>query len=112
MGTTNKTKLYSIVRFVQSTDDDYNRVDAVFCGLSYSYCEANSQPIIDYLSNWDGDENEITEEKPRIADGDTSYADENGIYTLLYNSSIGGCFLLYREATESETEWWNKKRQQ
>ena len=39
--------------------------------------------------------------------GDTRYADENGTYTLLYNSTIGGCFLLYREATETEIDWHN-----
>lgn len=103
-------KLYSKVRFVQDCDDDYNRIDVVFSGLRDGYCEANSQPIIDYLSEWDGDENELTEEKPRIANYDTSYADQNGVYTLLYNSSVGGCFLLYREASEDEKEWWNDKR--
>ncbi len=95
-------KLYSKVRFVQDCDDDYNRIDVVFSGLRDGYCEANSQPVIDYLSEWDGDENELTEEKPRIANYDTSYADQNGVYTLLYNSSVGGCFLLYREASEDE----------
>ena len=102
-------KLYSRVRFVQDVDEDYNRIDAVFCGLEYGRCQGNSQPVIDYLSEWDSDENELTEEYPRIANGDTSYADENGIYTLLYNSSIGGCFLLYREAFQSEKERWGTK---
>lgn len=102
-------KLYATVRFLQSTDEDYNRVEAVFSGLT-THCEGNSQPVIDYLSDWDSDENELTEEPPRIADGDTSYNDKNGIYTLLYNSSIGGCFLLYREATETEKQWWKKKK--
>ena len=104
-------KLYSQIRFVQSCDEDYNRVEAVFCGLRPGYCEGNSQKIIDYLSDWDGgDENEITENEPFIAKGDTSYADTNGIYTLLYNSSIGGCFLLYREATSAEIEWYNNRK--
>lgn len=100
-----KTKLYSQIRFVQSTDEDYNRIEAVFSGLRAGYCEGNSQPVIDYLSDWDDEENELIEEEPMIAKmGDTSYADTNGTYTLLYNSSIGGCFLLYREATEGEIE--------
>lgn len=54
-----KKKLYSTVRFVQSVDEDYNRIEAVFCGLRDGYCEGNSQPVIDYLSNWD-DEQELT----------------------------------------------------
>lgn len=47
-----KNKIYSIVRFVQSADDDYNRIEAVFSGISLYYCEGNSQPVIDYLSDW------------------------------------------------------------
>ena len=50
-----KRKLYSEIRFVQSYDDDYNRIDAVFCGIDPLYCEGNAQPIIDYLSAWDSD---------------------------------------------------------
>lgn len=107
-----KTKLYSQIRFVQSTDEDYNRIEAVFSGLRAGYCEGNSQPVIDYLSDWDDEENELIEEEPMIAKmGNTSYADTNGTYTLLYNSSIGGCFLLYREATEDEIDWHNDHKQ-
>lgn len=51
-----KNKIYSIVRFVQSADDDYNRIEAVFSGISLYYCEGNSQPVIDYLSDWDDEE--------------------------------------------------------
>lgn len=103
-----KNKIYSIVRFVQSADDDYNRIEAVFSGISLYYCEGNSQPVIDYLSDWDDEENKLSEEEPMIGKiGDTSYADENGIYTLLYNSNLGGCFMLYREATETEIDWHN-----
>lgn len=51
-----KTKLYSQIRFVQSTDEDYNRIEAVFSGLRAGYCEGNSQPVIDYLSDWDDEE--------------------------------------------------------
>lgn len=98
-------KYYTTVRFVQGTDDDYNRMEAVFCGLRDGYCEGNSQPVIDYLSDWDEEIYEISETEPRIANLDTSYSDENGVYTLLYNSSIGGCFLLYRESTQDEIDW-------
>ena len=99
--------LFVEVRFVQSGDDDYNEIDRMFCGEQDGYCEANSQPVIDYLKQWDDGENEPTPNQPRIARGDTQYADENGDYTLLYNSSVGGCFLLYRPATEQEIAWYN-----
>lgn len=106
-----ETKIYSIVRFVQSTDDDYNRIEAVFSGIRPHYCEGNSQPVIDYLSDWDDEENELTDEEPMIGKiGDTTYADENGTYTLLYNSNLGGCFMLYRKATETEIDWHNDHR--
>lgn len=101
-------KIYSIVRFVQSTDDDYNRIEAVFSGIRPHYCEGNSQPVIEYLSDWDDETNELTDEEPTIAKyGNTYYQDEEGTYTLVYNSSVGGCFLLYREATETEIDWHN-----
>lgn len=99
--------LFVEVRFVQSGDDDYNEIDRMFCGEQDGYCEANSQLVIDYLKQWDDGEHEPTPNQPRIARGDTQYADENGDYTLLYNSSVGGCFLLYRPATEQEIAWYN-----
>lgn len=99
--------LYAEIRFVQRGDDDYEEIERMFCGEQDGYCEANSQPVIDYLKQWDSDENEITPNEPRIARYDTSYADENGDYVLLYNSSIGGCFLLYRPANEHEIDWYN-----
>lgn len=99
--------LYAEIRFVQSGDDDYEEIERMFCGEQDGYCEANSQPVIDYLKQWDSDENEITPNEPRIARYDISYADENGDYVLLYNSSIGGCFLLYRPANEQEIDWYN-----
>ncbi len=73
-------KLYSKVRFVQDCDDDYNRIDVVFSGLRDGYCEANSQPVIDYLSEWDGDENELTEEFEIVK---VAYG-----YPLFYNHSM------------------------
>lgn len=99
--------LFVEIRFVQGGDDDYNEIAQMFCGEQNGYCEANSQPVIDYLKQWDDGEHEPTPNQPRIARGDTQYADENGDYTLLYNSSVGGCFLLYRPATEQEIAWYN-----
>lgn len=100
--------LWAEIRFVQGGDDDYEEIEHMFCGDEPGYCVANSQPVIDYLKQWDGDECEITANQPRIARHDTSYADENGEYTLLYNSSVGGCFLLYRPANEQEISWYEE----
>lgn len=99
--------LFVEIRFVQGGDDDYNEIEQMFCGEQDGYCEANSQPVIDYLKQWDDGEIEPTPNQPRIARGDTQYADEHGDYTLLYNSGVGGCFLLYRPATEQEIAWYN-----
>lgn len=104
--------LYSEIRFVQGGDDDYNEIERMFCGEEDAYCEGNSQPVIDYLAQWDSDENNLTTNQPRIARYDTSYSDENGVYTLLYNSSVGGCFLLYRNANEKEIDWYEQNGSQ
>lgn len=100
-----KKKYYTTIRVVQSTDEDFNRIEAVFCGLQYGFCQGNSQPVIDYLTDWDIDIGEISTKEPSISWNDTIYPDENGVYTLLYNASVGGCFLLYREATQDEIDW-------
>ena len=105
-------KLYAVIRTCQDTDDDYNRVEAVFSGLDVSYCEGNSQPVINYFSEWEDEFNRLQEEEPYIAKGtDTRYLDENGVYTLLYNSSVGGMFLMYREATDEEWRWYGEMRE-
>ena len=104
--------LWAEIRFVQG-GEDYDKIMDMFCGeenRETAYCAGYSQPVIDYLKQWDGDENNLVTEKPRIASGDTSYEDENGEYTLLYNGSIGGCFLLYRPANEQEIDWYNNRR--
>ncbi len=98
--------LFAEIRFVQGGDGDFNEIEQMFCGDEDGYCQANAQPVIDYLKQWDDEYNEITPERPRIARFDTSYADENGDYVLLYNSSVGGDFLLYRPANEQEIEWY------
>ena len=107
----NHIDLWCEIRFVQGVDDDYNEIEQMFCGDNPAYCEGNSQPVIDYLSQWDDDEScELTTTKPRIAPYDTVYEDENGVYTLLYNSTVGGCFLLYRPATTAEIDWYQNRR--
>ena len=102
-----ETRLYSIVRYVQDGDDDYETIDKMFCNTSdYHY---SSQPVIDYLSTWDGFDNELVEEIPQIGAYDNEWLDENDNYTLLYNHSVGGSFLLFREANDEEKDWWYNK---
>ncbi len=103
-------KLYVIIRTIDESDYMYHNVCGVFEGLR-GYCEGNTQAVIDYMADWDGEQSEddFCEEEPYLGRGtDDSYADENGVYTLLYNPVIGGVFMLYREATEEEYEWWKE----
>lgn len=102
-----ETRLYSIIRYVQAGDDDYETIHGMFCNTSdWHYAP---QPVIDYLSAWDSDENEIVEEEPQLGMFDESWLDGNDKYTLLYNRSLGGDFLLFREANDQEKEWWHNK---
>lgn len=107
-------QLYKEVRFVDPGDDDYDEIDEMFCGkenAGTAYCAGYSQPVIDYLKQWDDPDDvydKLTPEKPRLAKWDSVYHDENGEYVLLYNSSIGGNFLLFRMATPEEVEWYNE----
>ena len=106
-------QLWAEVRFVQGGDEDYDEILNMFCGeenADTAYCAGYSQPVIDYLKQWDGEGSEIVDKEPRIARSDTEYADENGEYTLLYNGSVGGCFLLYRPANEQEIDWYMNRR--
>ncbi len=110
-----KKKLYAYICHIQDCADDpnYERMEVIFDdSIDAIHCWGNSQPVIDYLSQYDDDENELTEEEPYLARNgtDSRYEDENGIYTLLYNSSLGGVFSLYREATETEKDWYYNKR--
>lgn len=71
----------------------------------------DSQPVIDYLSQWDGydwNDEDLTESEPRLSMNDTEYIDENGIYTLRYDNTLGGIFLLYREANKQEKQWYKE----
>lgn len=46
----------------------------------------------------------LREEEPRWVKNGTDHVHEHNGYTLIYNSTIGGVYMLYREATESEIE--------
>ena len=69
--------------------------------------------MIDYLRYIDDDlETELdnlTDEEPRWCKNGTDHVHSKDGYTLIYNSTIGGVFMLYREATDSEKAMLNDR---
>lgn len=107
-----ETKYYRTIIFVQD-GELLSECDAIMAGGEDKICtpfwEDNGEAVIDLLEQWDMPEyadEDITEEKPGIARYDTRY--EKDGYTLLYNTTVGGVYLLYREATEEEIESINR----
>lgn len=101
-------KLYRIIVDVQGGEllDICNRL---YEGEGYGtiYSDWNGEAVIDYLKERDGDEytvDALREEEPRWVKNGTDHVHEHNGYTLIYNSTIGGVYMLYREATESEIE--------
>ena len=43
----------------------------------------------------------------RADDNGTDSVHQKDGYTLIYNSTIGGVYMLYREANDAEIEWYN-----
>ena len=110
-------KLYRIIIDVQSGDllDICNHL---YEGDGYGtvFSDWNGEAVIDYLKEWDGDEyivDALREEKPRWCNNGTDHVHEHNGYTLIYNSIVGGVYMLYREATEQEIEDYliNKKHE-
>lgn len=99
--------MYTEIIFVQD-GDLMTKCDLLMAGSAKKvltpFWDDNGEAVIDYLRQWDMPENvsEPKEEKPRIARFDTSYSKDG--YTLLYNITIGGAYLLYRESTEEEID--------
>ena len=93
-------ELYAIIRYVEPGEDDYDEI--------YDLYEKDPQEAIEYLSQWDDDECEIVAKKPRIANYDEEHESNDGVLTLLYNNTIGGCFLLYRDASDYEYDWYKE----
>ena len=98
-------KLYRIIVDVQFGDmlDECNKL---YDGEGYGtvFTDANGDAVIDYLKQWDSDE--WTEEPRWVNNGTDSVHQKDG-YTLIYNSTIGGVYMLYREANDAEIEWYN-----
>ena len=66
--------------------------------------------VIDYLKQWDSDEwadDDIRSEEPRWVNNGTDSVHQKDGYILIYNSTIGGVYMLYREANDAEIEWYN-----
>ena len=52
-------------------------------------------------------EDDIRSEEPRWVNNGTDSVHQKDGYTLIYNSTIGGVYMLYREANDAEIEWYN-----
>lgn len=104
-------KLYRIIIDVQGFEELticnelYDGIDNV--GTIYS--DFNGEAVIDYLKQWDGYEfrdDDLREEEPRWVNNGTDHVHTKDGYTLIYNSTIGGVYMLYREADSVEREYY------
>ena len=96
---------YKIIIDVQYGEllDECNRL---YDGAGYDpiYSDCNGEAVIDFLREWD-DENctgEVSDIEPRWIDNGTDHVHHKDGYTLIYNSTIGGVYMLYREVREDE----------
>lgn len=74
------------------------------------YSDFNGEAVIDYLKEWDGyefHEVDLQEDEPRWVNNGTDHVHEKDGYTLIYNSTLGGVYMLYRKADATEEEWYN-----
>lgn len=83
--------------------------DHLYDGAGYGtvLADQNGEAVIDYLKEWDGyeyDNDDIRTEEPRWASNGTDCVFHSGEYTLIYNATLGGVYMLFRKATESEIE--------
>ena len=102
-------KLYRIIVDVQY-GDMLDECDKLY-GYGTVFTDANGDAVIDYLKQWDSDEwtdDDIRSEEPRWVNNGTDSVHQKDGYTLIYNSTIGGVYMLYREANAAEIEWYNK----
>lgn len=102
-------KLYRIIADVQSGEllDICNRLYEGEENIGTIYSDCNGEAVIDYLKEWDGHEyadDNLREEEPRWVKNGTDHVHKHDGYTLIYNSTLGGVYMLYREATEQEME--------
>lgn len=103
-------QLYRIVALVQD-GEMLTECDKLYEGEGYDtiYTDQNGEAVIDYLKEYDLDSyniSDLQEENPHICYNGTDYTDEKDGYTLRYNSTIGGVYMLFREANEQEIQYY------
>lgn len=105
-------KLYKIILDVQYGEllDECNKL---YDGKGYGtvFTDANGEAVINYLKQWDNAESvmdEFSTEEPRWVNNGTDSVYHKDGYTLIYNSTLGGVYMLYREASKDEIDWYNE----
>lgn len=102
-------KLYRIIATVQD-GDLLDVCDSLYDGeenVGGIYSERNGEAVIDYLKQFDGydyADDDLCEEEPCWAKSGTDYVYKHNGYTLIYNATLGGVYMLYREANNQEIE--------
>lgn len=108
-------KLWRVIIDVQMGEllDICNRLYEGEENIGTVYSDFNGEAVINYLKEWDSDEYaniDISEEEPCWVRNGTDHVHKHDGYTLIYNSTLGGVYMLYREATEQEVEDYLTKR--
>lgn len=105
-------KLYKIILDVQYGEllDECNKL---YDGEGYGtvFTDANGEAVINYLKQWDNAESVMDEfrtEEPRWVNNGTDSVHHKDGYTLIYNSTLGGVYMIYREASKDEIDWYNE----
>lgn len=108
-----KGKMYRIIINVQYGEMQ-DECDKLYDGAGHGtvFTDANGEAVIDYLKDWDSDEwskDDIRDEEPRWVNNGTDSIHQKDGYTLIYNSTLGGVYMLYREANEHEIQWYKEQ---
>lgn len=108
-----KGKMYRIIINVQYGEMQ-DECDKLYDGSGYRtvFTDANGEAVIDYLKDWDSDEwskDDIRDEEPQWVNNGTDSIHQKDGYTLIYNSTLGGVYMLYREANEHEIQWYKEQ---
>lgn len=110
-----KEHLYRIIIDVQF-GDLLDECDRLYDGSGYEtvFTDENGGAVIDYLKEWDFNEfadDDICCEEPRWINNGTDSVHKKDGYTLIYNSVLGGVYMLYRDANEEEIKWYKNNIQ-
>ena len=117
--TADKSVIVSVKSYASAVD--FQNINSVFgkriidCavgGYGTVFTDANGEAVIDYLKDWDSDEwseDDIRDEEPRWINNGTDSIHQKDGYTLIYNSTLGGVYMLYREANEHEIQWYKEQ---